>query len=93
MEYQTRNIAHSVEAYVEGKKSSVTQMTDFLLVKSFLNNARQDTLENDAAFAAICSMLLTVSDSDKRIAIAWSYDKCELSHSDNDCSLTLLIPM
>jgi signal transduction histidine kinase/ActR/RegA family two-component response regulator len=71
MESQTKTIALSIEAYIDGKKETVQQMANFLLVQEFLDRARQDTLEQDPFFPHLCSLLLTVSGSDKNIAIAW----------------------
>ncbi|MCL2710140.1 MAG: response regulator [Planctomycetaceae bacterium] len=71
IESQTKAIATSIEAYFRGKKELVRLMTDFLLVQDYLDRVRQDSIETDPRFAELCSLLETVSGTDKEAAIAW----------------------
>ena len=71
VENQTHTIASSIAEYFRGKQEFVQMMANYLLVQEYLDRVRQDTVESDPYFANLCSLLLTVSGSDKDFSIAW----------------------
>jgi len=87
IEHQTKTIAASIAEYFHGKQEFVQMMANYLLVQEYLDRVRQDTIESDPHFANLCSLLLTVSGSDKEFSIAWLASlRDEYSLSFNDIS-------
>ena len=82
---QTKAVAASIDEYFRGKQKSVQHMAEFLLVREYLDRVRQDTIESDPQFPNLCSLLLTISGSEKDVAIAWLAslrDEYSLSYDD-----------
>lgn len=63
--------ALAIEEYFEGKKKLVCLMADLSTVKTYLTNAKQDSVATTVGYVEIQDLLKSASGTDKHSAIAW----------------------